>query len=112
MTNELKLLFHSLNKTINRTQVCRFHINRERVFEGALRGFRRPTYNPTNEMLCRFTDDAGISEDGIDSGGPRREFLRLLMKHIQGSCLFTGPQDSRLLNLDSRGKYKESNPPN
>ena len=62
-------------------------------------------------MLCRFTDDAGIYEDGIESGRPRWEFLRLLMKHIQGSCLFTGPQDSRLLNLDSRGKYKESTPP-
>jgi len=33
-------------------------------------------------MSVQFTDDAGISEGAVDEGGPRREFLQLLMSHL------------------------------
>ena len=35
-------------------------------------------------------DDVGQSEGAIDAGGPRREFLSLLVEHLQNSPLFIG----------------------
>ncbi|MBN3294095.1 G2E3 ligase, partial [Polypterus senegalus] len=41
-------------------------------------------------MLVRFTDDAGVFEDGIDTGGLRREFLTILMNHLKDRPIFDG----------------------
>jgi len=42
--------------------------------------------------LVKFTDDEGRAEDAVDTGGPKREFLTLLM-----DCLSTKQQfDSRI----------------
>lgn len=50
-------------------------IDRANVWDGALRGFKRSTYDPTNAMMVRFTDDVGQMEEALDTGGPTREFL-------------------------------------
>lgn len=82
---------------IDHKRVSRFDISRANVWDGAVRGFKRTTYSETCDMLVRFTDDAGVSEEGIDTGGPRRKFLTLLMKHLEDRPIFDGPEGHRFL---------------
>ncbi|XP_023154350.2 uncharacterized protein LOC111588293 isoform X1 [Amphiprion ocellaris] len=87
----------NLSLPIDHKNVCRFNISRANVWDGAVRGFKRTTYSETYDMLVRFTDDAGVFEEGIDTGGPRREFLTLLMKHLKDRPIFDGPEGHRFL---------------
>ncbi|XP_051786206.1 G2/M phase-specific E3 ubiquitin-protein ligase-like isoform X2 [Erpetoichthys calabaricus] len=87
----------NLSHHIDHGRVSRFSIARSNVWDGAVRGFKRTTYSETCDMLVRFTDDAGIFEDGIDTGGPRREFLTLLMNHLKDRPIFDGPTGQRYL---------------
>ncbi|XP_062854835.1 uncharacterized protein LOC134318029 [Trichomycterus rosablanca] len=87
----------NLSHPIDHGRVSRFNISRSNVWDGAIRGFKRATYSETCDMLVRFTDDAGVFEDGIDAGGPRREFLTLLMKHLKDRPIFDGPAGQRFL---------------
>ncbi|XP_028296999.1 G2/M phase-specific E3 ubiquitin-protein ligase-like isoform X2 [Gouania willdenowi] len=48
-----------------------------------------------------FVDSEGEGEGAVDDGGPTREYLRLLMRAIQHSKIFDGPEDDRLLALDT-----------
>lgn len=98
-----RLLLKELGAKITSNRECRFYINRSSVWEGALRGFRRVSYDPNSRISVKFSDDTGILEEGIDLGGPRREFLRLLMEWISGSALFEGKENSKTLALDSAG---------
>ncbi len=56
-------------------------------------------------MVIRFSDDKGKYEEAIDLGGPRREFLRLLLVALMQSSMFEGKEDSLNLALDSQGKH-------
>ncbi|XP_054636388.1 uncharacterized protein LOC129183310 isoform X1 [Dunckerocampus dactyliophorus] len=68
----------NLASLIDSNKRCRFNINRSSVLDGALRGFRRLSYNPKHQMCIQFSDDLGMNEEAVDLGGPRREFLQLL----------------------------------
>lgn len=87
----------NLSLTIDHKRVRRFNISRANVWDGAVRGFKRTTYSETCDMLVKFTDDTGVLEEGIDTGGPRREFLTLLMKHLKNRPIFDGPEGHRFL---------------
>ncbi|XP_078520359.1 G2/M phase-specific E3 ubiquitin-protein ligase-like [Lissotriton helveticus] len=50
-----------------------------------------------------FTDSSGNSEGAVDFGGPTREFLRLLMHHLQHTKLFEGPENRKTLSCDAQG---------
>ncbi|XP_076738804.1 G2/M phase-specific E3 ubiquitin-protein ligase-like [Maylandia zebra] len=90
-----------LSSKISTKQQCKFNINRSAVWEGALHGFQRLSYDP-NLMICvKFSDDMGKNEEGVDLGGPRREFLRLLMDTIARSAMFEGKENCKDLALDS-----------
>lgn len=73
----------NLALAIDHKKISRFNIARSNVWDGAVRGFKRGTFSENQDMLVKFTDDAGTFEEGIDLGGPRREFLTLLM-NLQG----------------------------
>lgn len=62
----------SLASQIIRNQKCWFNINRSSVLDGAMRGFKRLSYNPSCQMYIKFSDDLGIDEEAVDLGGPRR----------------------------------------
>nr|XP_021322013.1 uncharacterized protein LOC103908824 isoform X3 [Danio rerio] len=81
----------NLSLPIDHKMVSRFNISRANVWDGAVRGFKRTTYSETCDMLVKFTDDTGVLEEGLDTGGPRREFLTLLMKHLKDRPIFDGP---------------------
>ncbi|KAJ8280911.1 hypothetical protein GJAV_G00060890 [Gymnothorax javanicus] len=87
----------NLSHPIDHGRVCRFNISRANVWDGAVRGFRRTKYSETFDMLVKFSDDAGVFEEGIDTGGPRREFLTLLMRHLKDRPIFDGPEGHRYL---------------
>ncbi|XP_029686146.1 G2/M phase-specific E3 ubiquitin-protein ligase-like [Takifugu rubripes] len=53
-------------------------------------------------MLVRFTDDASVFEEGIDTGGPRREFFTLLMKHLKDWPIFDGSDGHRFLVYNAK----------
>ncbi|CAI5668462.1 G2/M phase-specific E3 ubiquitin-protein ligase-like isoform X2 [Oreochromis niloticus] len=92
---------------IDHKKVSRFNISRSDVWDGAVRGFRRSTYSDNNDLFIKFNDDAGCFEEGLDMGGPRREFLTLLMSHLRNRPIFDGPPDRRYLVYNSRAAMED-----
>lgn len=89
-----------LASKITNTSYSRFNINRANIWDGALRGFKRSSYDPSHEILVKFTDDGGRAEDAVDTGGPKREFLTLLMDCLRSRRVFDGPEDRKFLTFD------------
>ncbi|XP_058233464.1 G2/M phase-specific E3 ubiquitin-protein ligase-like [Hemibagrus wyckioides] len=83
-------ILKELSEQITSTGICKFSSNRTAVLDGAIRGFRRISYNPNHTMCIKFSDDMGTTEEAVDLGGPRREFLRLLMEALSQSEMFEG----------------------
>lgn len=97
----IKDILSDLALKINHHSQCRFNINRSTVLDGAVRGFSRITYNPSYTISVKFSDDTGKHEEAVDLGGPRREFLRLLMETLKESSMFEGRDESQNLAFDS-----------
>ncbi|KAG7455575.1 G2 M phase-specific E3 ubiquitin-protein ligase-like [Solea senegalensis] len=97
----VKKILLELASKINVNQRCRFNINRSAVWEGAIRGFKRLSYEPNLMISVKFSDDMGKNEEGVDLGGPRREFLRLLIESIAKSPMFEGKENSKNFALNS-----------
>lgn len=83
--------------------MCKFNINLSAVLDGALRGFRRLSYDPKKKTFIKFSDDRGTIEEAVDLGGPRREFLRLLIKALADSDMFSGPEGNLNLAVSASG---------
>ncbi|XP_073672232.1 uncharacterized protein [Paramisgurnus dabryanus] len=98
----IKEILEELSTKMNCNQTCKFNINRASVLDGAIRGFSRLSYNPNNRMVVRFSDDKGKYEEAVNLGGPRREFLRLLLVALMQSSMFEGKEGSLNLALDSQ----------
>uniref|UniRef100_UPI0037E860EC G2/M phase-specific E3 ubiquitin-protein ligase n=1 Tax=Semicossyphus pulcher TaxID=241346 RepID=UPI0037E860EC len=92
----------NLSQKLNTTSCSRFNINRANIWDGALRGFKRSTYDPTYSMMVKFTDDVGQTEEALDTGGPTREFLTLLMDAIKTRRILEGKDDAKYLSFDSK----------
>nr|XP_021328571.1 G2/M phase-specific E3 ubiquitin-protein ligase-like isoform X1 [Danio rerio] len=90
-----------LSQKIIRTSCSRFNINRANIWDGAVRGFKRASYDPLHDMLVKFTDDEGSTEDAVDTGGPKREFLTLLMDCLKARRIFDGPENGRFLTFNN-----------
>lgn len=72
--------------------------------EGARRAIHRKNFQPLNHISVRFADDYGQSEGAVDSGGPKRELFRLVMKELQQqTSIFTGEDGGRLFTLNTEG---------
>ncbi|XP_071061455.1 G2/M phase-specific E3 ubiquitin-protein ligase-like [Pseudochaenichthys georgianus] len=97
MNVTLPAIIANLSQPIDHGRVSRFNISRANVWDGAVRGFKRTSYSENCDMLVKCTDDAGVFEEEIDSGGPRRELLSLLMKNLKDRPIFDGPDGRRFL---------------
>ena len=95
-------LVSNLSLKRDSSSCCRFNINRANVWGGAIRGFKRSTYDPTYDMMVRFTDDEQV-EEAIDTGGPTREFLTLLIDATKTRRVFEGKDNAKYLSFDSKG---------
>lgn len=96
----------NLSLSIDHKRVSRFNISRANICDGAVRGFKRTTYSETCDMLVKFTDDAGVLEEEIDTGGPRREFLNLLIEHLKDRPISDGPEGHRFLDYNANGMHR------
>ncbi|XP_028975450.2 E3 ubiquitin-protein ligase pub3 isoform X3 [Esox lucius] len=94
-------ILQDLATKITQQKRCKFNINRSTVLDGAIRGFKRRTYDPCHTISVRFSDDMGVPEEAVDLGGPRREFLTLLMEALPRSQMFKGEEGKMNLSLDS-----------
>ncbi len=101
----MKDILQDLATKINHQKKCKFNINRSTVLDGAIRGFKRGTYDPCHTISVRFSDDMGVREEAVDLGGPRREFLRLLIEALLQSPMFEGDDDKMNLAFDSTGMH-------
>ncbi len=74
------------------------NVTRSDLLEDGFRAFERKSFNPAHLLNVRFS-----GEDSIDSGGVTREFLRLIIVHINNMSLFCGKDNNKYLNLDYKG---------
>ena len=74
------------------------NVVRENVLDGAYRALQRLQFDPFRLLSVRFA-----GEDGVDSGGLTREFLRLAMQAIHSSALFHGEENGKFVRLDYSG---------
>lgn len=70
----------------------------------AMRGFKRSSSSPCNRISIKFSDDSGNTEEAINLGGQRMEFLRLLMQALKDPSVFEGAEERKKLELDKQGK--------
>lgn len=96
-------VIEDLTLQIDHQRVSRFNICRSDIWDGAVRGYKRGTFSENYDLLVKFSDDAGKFEEGLDTGGPKREFLSLLMKELNKRPIFDGPAESRYLVYNSTG---------
>lgn len=97
-------ILQALKRQIDTEKASRFNINRNNLWDGAKRGFNRPSFSPCHRLSIKFMDDMGLAEGAVDEGGPCREFLQLLMMHLGTlSPLFTGPDGDKCLSCPSNG---------
>jgi len=103
-------IIENLAAAIDGSSVSRFNVSRTNIWDGASRAIRRKNFSAQSSVCVKFTDDVGNPEGAIDHGGPRREFLSLMMEHLSSeSALFFGPPNCRHLNYISSGMYRLNN---
>ena len=98
--NLIDALFHLACKAEeDETDKCNIvNVTRPDVLDGGMRAFSRSSFQPTNKLSVRF-----VGEDGIDNGGPTRDFLRLALTEIE-SKFFCGPDKGKYLRLNAAGR--------
>ncbi|CAM4570278.1 unnamed protein product [Lepidochelys olivacea] len=96
---EASNILRELKLQVN-TKTTRLNINRDNIWNSALKGFRGRNFNPANTMEVKFTNCKGRVETDAFHGS-KHEFFRLLMLHLQNSSLFEG-SSSKNLSLDSQ----------
>lgn len=72
------------------------NVRRSAIWEDSSRHMERKRFGAI--LSVRFA-----GEEGIDAGGPCREYFRLVMKALSESPIFEGPQTSRVLLVNSAG---------
>ncbi|XP_051948348.1 G2/M phase-specific E3 ubiquitin-protein ligase-like [Xyrauchen texanus] len=101
---ELQMILKKLHSRVD-LSCCptsnQINVSRDNILQGSLHTFKRRRFNPEARLDVIFVDSDGVGEGAIDDGGPTREYLRLLMREIQISKIFEGPEDNRLLALDT-----------
>ena len=75
-------------------------IHRKSVLSGTIRAIARKSFSFVKPLTVTFS-----GEDGIDAGGPKREFFRLLMKAITCTDIFDGGWFFHDLDLLKKSKY-------
>jgi len=94
----------SLRPAVPASGVTRANVSRAHIWEGARRTFLRSKFNAQQPLCVKFTDDFGVTEGAIDQGGPRREFLQLLVDFLsQNSPLFTGLEHAKHISAVNQG---------
>lgn len=94
--------FVTANLQNNTDNHCSIIVSRKAILQSTLRAIQRKTFSFCRPLVVTFA-----GEEGVDEGGPKREFLRLLMVALRQSSVFQGPWLSHDLNLLNSNKYNE-----
>ncbi len=89
---------------IDESRASYFNIIRKHIWENARLKLSINSFCTSKRIDVKFMDDLGTSEGAIDSGGPRREFLTLLIEHLKQGALFVDPDEAKFLNFNSKCK--------
>ncbi|XP_059375629.1 uncharacterized protein LOC132112055 isoform X2 [Carassius carassius] len=93
--------------TSNQINVVRdYKGNTHNILRSTVQAFSRRRFNLGARLDVTFVDDTKAAEGAVDGGGPTREYLRLLLKAVQQSSIFVGPENSKRLRLDSEALHK------
>lgn len=97
-----------LAQQVDISNITKFNVIRTKIFDSAKRALNRKKFNPCHKISVKFTDDVGSSEEAVDLGGPKREFLTLLLHSLlYESPLFFGHPHSRFLSLNQKSLEEE-----
>ncbi|XP_048063959.1 G2/M phase-specific E3 ubiquitin-protein ligase-like isoform X2 [Megalobrama amblycephala] len=80
--------------------------NTHNILRSTVQAFSRRRFNLGARLDVIFVDDTKAAEGAVDGGGPTREYLRLLLKAVQQSSIFEGPENSKRLRLDTEALHK------
>ena len=87
---------------------CYVNMRRNLVWEDTCALLDRKRFNPKATVSVKFSDDDGNAEGAVDTGGPRREFFRLLLHAANEKAdIFQGLLYWRVLFPNSSGELKE-----
>ncbi|XP_039524304.1 uncharacterized protein LOC120477014 [Pimephales promelas] len=93
--------------TSNQINIVRdYKGNTHNILRSTVQAFSRRRFNLGARLDVVFVDDTKEAEGAVDGGGPTREYLRLLLKAVQQSSIFAGPENSKRLRLDSEALHK------
>ncbi|XP_020644109.3 G2/M phase-specific E3 ubiquitin-protein ligase [Pogona vitticeps] len=95
---EVSNILRELRLQIN-TKPTRLNINRQNIWESALKGFQKRNFNPANTIEVKYVNKRTKIE--MDSYSSKEDFFQLLMCHLQNSSLFEG-NFSKNLSFDSQ----------
>ena len=77
-------ILSELSAVINNDGCNILNVIRSEVLSCAIRSFQRKNFDPAKKLNVMF-----VGEDAIDGGGPRREFISILMSKIRTLPIFT-----------------------
>ena len=77
---------------VNSDNTRRITVRRSRLLDDTVKSLKIRAWNPSTSLKVTF-----LGEPGVDDGGPRREFFRLLLPEIsKNNFLFQGPLSARI----------------
>ena len=101
----LSEILQELNAVMTTNEITHINVRRSEMWRDTCRLIRKKRFCPSAQISVKFADDDGRSEGAVDIGGPRREFLRLLVKAINSdSGIFVGPENCRSLFPNASGR--------
>ena len=83
------------------------NVRRGHVLEDAVAKVQKNKFNPKLPVSVKFADDEGNSEGAVDTGGPTREFFRLVTREMfRKSSVFGGADHgNKVLIYNIQGIY-------
>ena len=97
---DAEMILLNLRQQTNEKQHNIVNVTRTKILEGAMRCFGKDTFDEKNPLNVRF-----VGERGIDTGGPSREFMTMVMRAIQESVIFRGEGTNKELSRDVTGMF-------
>ena len=92
------------NNVIDENARSCINVRRGHLWTGTCRYYKKSKFNPKASVSVKFADSIGRNEETLDSGGLQREYFHLLIRAINvESGVFCGPEDNRVLFLNTKG---------
>ena len=99
-------ILHQIQEQITVEELTFVNVRRSAIWVDTCRQLQRKRFSPKNRISVKFAKNEGRSEGAVDVGGPKREFLRLVVKAAnEDSGVFVGPAGCHSLYPNAIGMY-------